>query len=101
MNHNLFENPLVKTKITSANVRPKEMLLGYFAGPFLAFISNAIFGSYLNRYYTDVLGITTWAPAFAMMMPIVSVIMVVIGNLIVGQMMERTRTVKGKQDLLC
>ena len=96
MNHNLFENPLVKTKITSANVRPKEMLLGYFAGPFLAFISNAIFGSYLNRYYTDVLGITTWAPAFAMMMPIVSVIMVVIGNLIVGQMMERTRTSQGK-----
>ncbi|HIT89015.1 MAG TPA: MFS transporter, partial [Candidatus Merdenecus merdavium] len=53
-----FENPLVRTKITSANVKPKEMLLGYFIGPFCAFISNAIFGAYLNRYYSDVLGWT-------------------------------------------
>ncbi len=92
----IFENQLVKTKITSANVQKKEMLLGYFIGPFIALISNAIFGSYLNRYYTDVLGTTTWAPAFAMLMPILSVICVVIGNLVVGQLMERTRTSQGK-----
>lgn len=42
-----FEISLVKTKITSANVKPKEMLIGYFAGPFCALISNAIFSSYL------------------------------------------------------
>ena len=51
-----FDNPLMRTKITSANVKPKEMILGYFLGPFCAFISNAIFGAYLNRYYSDVLG---------------------------------------------
>ena len=50
-----FDNPLFRTKITSANVKPKEMLLGYFIAPFCALISNAIFGSYLNRYYSDVL----------------------------------------------
>lgn len=96
MNHNIIENSLFKTKITSANVQRKEMILGYYLGPFIALISNAIFGSYLNRYYTDVVGTTTWAPAFAMMMPVVSVIFVVIGNLIVGQMMERTRSSQGK-----
>lgn len=96
MNHKLFENPLLKTKITSANVTFKEMSLGYFIGPFIALISNAIFGSYLNRYYTDVLGTTRWAPAFAMLMPIISVIFVVCGNLLIGQLMERTRTSQGK-----
>ena len=29
-----FDNPLMRTKITSANVKPKEMILGYFLGPF-------------------------------------------------------------------
>ena len=57
MKHTLFENSLLKTKITSANVHRTEMVLGYFIGPFIALISNAIFGSYLNRYYTDVLGL--------------------------------------------
>lgn len=96
MKQEFFERSLVKTKIISANVQPREMILGYFVGPFIALISNAIFGSYLNRYYTDVLGTTTWAPTFAMLMPIISVIFVVIGNLVVGQLMERTRTSQGK-----
>lgn len=52
---NFFENPLMRTKITSANVKTREMLLGYLIGPFCAFISNAVFGSYLNRYYSDVM----------------------------------------------
>ncbi len=75
-----FELPVAKTKITSANVMPKEMLLGYFIGPFLAFISNAIFGSYLNRYYSDVIG---WTDAsrfgnFSAILPMISVIFVVL-----------------------
>lgn len=37
-----FDNPLFRTKITSANVKPKEMILGYFIAPFCALISNAI-----------------------------------------------------------
>lgn len=96
MKHKLIETPLLRTKITSANAQPKEMFLGYFLGPFIALISNAIFGSYLNRYYTDVLGTTTWAPTFAMLMPVISVIFVILGNLVVGQIMERTRTSQGK-----
>lgn len=103
MKKSIIEKPIFKTKITSANVKPREMLLGYFIGPFIALISNAIFGSYLNRYYTDVIGTTTWAPTFAMLMPVISVICVVIGNLVIGQIMERTKTSQGKARplLLC
>lgn len=96
MNMDFFEHPFVRTKITSANVKVREMLLGYFVGPFIALISNAIFASYLNRYYTDVIGITRWAPTFAMFMPMISVIFVIIGNLFVGRLIDRVRTPQGK-----
>ena len=46
-----FENPLLKTRIKTAEVKPKEMIIGYFLAPFCALISNAIFASYLNRYF--------------------------------------------------
>lgn len=96
MKNQLFEHPLLRTKITSANVRARERALGYFLGPFIALISNAILGSYLNRYYTDVIGITEWAPEFAMIMPVVSVLFVVLGNLAVGRLIDMTRTSQGK-----
>ena len=94
----LFENPLFRTRITSANVKTTEMLLGYFIGPFCAFISNAIFSSYLNRYYSDVLGWTDTAKfgIFSAMLPIVSVIFVIAGNLMVGRLIDNTRTTQGK-----
>ncbi len=93
-----FESPIAKTKITSANVMPKEMILGYFIGPFLAFISNAIFGSYLNRYYSDIIGWTDSSKFgnFSAILPMISVIFVIIGNLVVGYLIDNTRTPHGK-----
>lgn len=93
-----FQQPLVKTKITSANVKLPEMALGYFIGPLCAFISNAIFGAYLNRYYSDILGWTdqTRFGIFSALLPIVSVLFVILGNLFVGRLIDNTRTPQGK-----
>lgn len=93
-----FDNPLMRTKITSANVKPREMLMGYFLGPFCALISNAIFGAYLNRYYSDVIGWTDTSRfgIFSALLPMLSVIFVVIGNLFVGRLIDNTRTPQGK-----
>lgn len=93
-----FDNPMFRTKITSANVKTKEMLLGYFIGPFCALISNAIFGSYLNRYYADVIGWTDTGRfgSFSAVLPMVSVIFVILGNLLVGHLIDNTRTSQGK-----
>ena len=98
-----FDNPLLRTKITSANVKPKEMLLGYFLGPFCAFISNAIFGAYLNRYYSDVLGWTDTAKfgIFSAVLPMISVIFVILGNLLVGRLIDNTRRLRERQDRIC
>lgn len=92
----VFNNPLFSSRIKSANVKPKEALIGYFVGPFLAFISNAIFGSYLNKYFNNVLGMTSYSALFGMLMPILSAILVVVCNVVVGQLIENTRTSAGK-----
>ena len=64
----------------------------------MAFISNAIFGSYLNRYYSDVLGWTDSSKfgIFSTVLPMVSVIFVIAGNLVVGRLIDNTRTQQGK-----
>lgn len=92
----LFNSPLTRTKITSANVKPREAVLGYFIGPFCALISNAIFGSYLTKYYTDVMDITNWAKTFSVLMPVISVVFIVLGNLLLGRLIDKTRTSQGK-----
>lgn len=94
----LFDNPLVRTRITSANVKMKESMLGYLAGPLCALISNAVFASYLNRYYSDIIGWTDTARfgLFSTLLPLLSVVLVVVGNLFVGQWMEHMRTSQGK-----
>lgn len=91
----IAEMPVFRTKIKTDDVKFLEMILGYFVAPFSAMISNAIFAAYLNRYYVDVLRWTKFG-AFATLLPIVSVIFVVAGNLMVGQWIDNTRTSQGK-----
>ena len=101
----LFEKPLLSTKVKSANVKPVEMLLGYLVGPFCAMLVNGIFTTYLTRYFRDVLFAEELAAGSALagsietfltLFPILSAILIVIGNLVAGQIVERTRTKAGK-----
>lgn len=92
-----FDNPILRTKIKSANAKIfPEGLLGYFLGPTLALISNSILSSYLNQYFTDVLGLGTWAPTFLSLLPVISVIAVVAGNIVIGRLMDHVKTRAGK-----
>ena len=91
------EQPVLKTRINSDEVKIQEIALGYFLAPFCAMLANSIFGAYLTRYYADVLGWTKFgAGAFAALLPIVSVAFVVLGNLMVGKWIDNTRTTAGK-----
>ena len=91
------EQPVLSTRIKSDEVKIPEIALGYFLAPFCAMLANSIFGAYLTRYYADVLGWTRFgAGAFAALLPIVSVIFVVLGNLSVGKWIDNTRTTAGK-----
>ena len=91
------EKPVFHTKIISDEVRFPEIVLGYFLAPFCAMLANSIFGAYLTRYYADILGWTRHiSGAFAALLPIISVIFVVFGNLTIGKWIDNTRTKAGK-----
>ena len=92
-----FDNPLLSTKVKSAKAKIfPEGALGYFVGPTLALLSNSILSGYLNKYMTDVLNMTIWAKDFLTWLPIISVIFVVLGNIVVGRLMDHSKTRAGK-----
>ena len=83
--------------VKSPEVTRKEKWLGYLLGPAGALLLNAVLATYLNVYYTDVLKLTTlWGGAFLTIFPIVSKIIDAITNIIMGQVIDRTRTKEGK-----
>ena len=73
-----------------------EGAIGYLVGPTLALLANSILSNYFNKYMTDVLHINKWASTFFTWLPVVSVIFVVIGNILVGKLMDNNKSKNGK-----
>ena len=93
----LSEKRMFATRIKSDDVRAGEKWLGYLLGPAGALLLNAILASYLNVYYTDVLKLTSvWGGAFLAVFPIISKIVDAVTNIIMGQIIDRTKTSQGK-----
>jgi len=92
-----INNRLFASRVKSDNVVASEKWLGYLVGPAGALLLNAVLASYLNVYYTDVLKLGgIWGGSFLVIFPIVSKIIDAITNVIMGQVIERTRTKEGK-----
>lgn len=88
-----WNSPLARTAIRSDEIRMPEMLIGYFIGPFGGLLASGIFTSMLQQYFTDVLKLNL---QFLTGLQLISTIFIVIANLVVGQLIERTRTLAGK-----
>lgn len=92
-----FNNPLLSSKIKSRRVKLfPEVALGYLVGPMFALISNGIVNTYLFQYYDKVLGLKSSALLFETLLPIISSIVIIIGNLLIGKLINRKPTVAGK-----
>lgn len=90
----LFNSPKLDSRIKSANTKASEIWLGYFAGPMLLYMAYySIAGAYLTQFYTDVLGL---AGGFLTLMPIVSKVIDAITNIVMGRIIDKTRTRQGK-----
>lgn len=90
----IFSSPALESRIKSANTQRSEMWLGYFAGPcFVYMVYFSVAGTYLTQFYTDVLGMTG---IFLTLMPVFSKIFDAITNIIMGRIIDRTRTKQGK-----
>jgi GPH family glycoside/pentoside/hexuronide:cation symporter len=97
IDNKFFNNKLLNSKVNTVEVFNKERWLGYLIGPSGALLLNAVLAIYLNVYYTDVLGLTkVWNGAFLAIFPVVSKILDAITNVIMGYLIDRTKTRQGK-----
>lgn len=93
----LLEKKFFDSRVKTAEVRAGEKWLGYLIGPAGALLLNAVLATYLNVYYTDVLKLTNvWGGLFLMIFPIVSKIIDAITNVVMGYIIDRTKTKQGK-----
>lgn len=91
---NIWDKPFLQSKIHSEEVSKTEMFLGYLIGPSLMFLMiNALSGTYLMQFYTDVVGISG---SLIVIMPIVSKILVAICNILFSNLINKTKTSQGK-----
>lgn len=89
-----MEQQLVDRKAQPNGAVPLgEMLFGYLIGPFGALLSYGIFTSILQNYLTDVLRMDL---SFLAGLQLMSTVLIVAANLVVGQLIERTRSLWGK-----
>lgn len=92
-----LDSPLFRSRVKSDEVKASEKWFGYLIGPSGALLLNAVLGTYLNVYYTDVLKLTTvWGGAFLTVFPIISKIIDAITNVIMGYIIDHTKTSQGK-----
>jgi len=92
-----LERNALNSRINSENTTGKERWLGYLLGPIGALLLNAVLATYLNVYYTDVLKLTAvWGGVFLVIFPIISKIIDAITNVIMGYIIDRTKTRQGK-----
>ena len=94
----LLGSRIFDTRIKSANVQKNERWLGFLLGP--AFVMSMFYisgQSYLNTFYTDVLKLTpVWGGVFLAALPIVSKILDAITNVLMGWIVDHTRSRHGK-----
>ena len=92
-----FETRLMRSKIKSQSVSLfPEAGLGYLLGPILALVGNGVINIWLIQYWDKVLGLGAWAPLFEILLPLISSIVIITGNIIVGRLMERKPSLAGK-----
>lgn len=93
----MFSGKLFDSRISSRNTTQKERWLGYLIGPIGAALLNAVLGVYLNVYFTDVLKLSNvWGGTFLFLFPLGSTLLHVITNLVMGRIIDRTRSRQGK-----
>lgn len=96
-NKGFFDRKMWDSKINTEDTTAKEKIFGYLIGPVGALLFNTILGGYINLYYTDVLKLTAiGGGAFLAVFPLVSKILDAITNVIMGYIIDHTRTKQGK-----
>lgn len=100
----LLDKPFFKSRVKSDKVNFFEMIFGYFLGPLGALLSSGIFTSFLNKYFTDFVFVSenlsqeevNAVKVFLSLLPLISTALIILGNLLCGRLIDRTRSKAGK-----
>ena len=96
-NPKIWTNKIIQSKVRTSDVGKAEKWFGYLLGPTGALLLNAVLGTYLNVYYTDVRKLTkVWGGAFLVIFPVISKILDAITNVAIGYAIDHTHTSEGK-----
>ena len=94
MDHKLWKAPVMRSRTRPEKAGGAEKALGYFLGPCLVYmVYSGVAGTYLTQFYTDVLGL---GGIFLTMMPLLSKLLSSIISLLIGRVIDKTRTAQGK-----
>ena len=104
MGNKLLENKFFDSRAKKEKVTFSEMAFGYLIGPFGALLGSGVFTSFLNRYWTDCLFADTKVDGefplnitlFLTLLPLIGTILIVIGNLVAGRLIDKTKSKQGK-----
>ena len=92
-----FETGLMRSKIKSRTVSLfPEAGLGYLLGPILALFCNGVVNVWLVQYWHNVIGMGSWGKWLETIIPLASSAIIIIGNILVGRLMERKPSLAGK-----
>lgn len=93
----MLNGRIFNSKVRSKNVSGKEKWFGYLIGPCGTMLGAGVLGGYLNIYWTDVLGLSSlWGGLFIIIFPILSKFLDAITNVVMGRIIDKTRTKQGK-----
>ena len=94
MRGEIFSKRALASLAHEQEVKKPEQVFGYFLGPCLTYmVYTGVAGTYLTQFYTDVLGL---AGAFLALMPLVSKLLSAGAGLLIGRLIDNTRTAQGK-----
>ena len=92
-----FETRLMGSRIKSRTVSLfPEAGLGYLLGPILALFCNGVVNVWLIQYWHNVIGMGSWGQWLETAIPLVSSVIIIVGNILVGRLMERKPSLAGK-----
>ena len=93
----MFSSKIFDSKVKSANVSSAEKWIGYLLGPAGAMLLTGVIGTYINKFYTDVVQVShLWNGTFLVIFPLLSKILDAITNVIMGRIIDKTRSRQGK-----
>lgn len=91
----LWQMPVFNSRTKRENVTLKEMLFGYFVGPFCVLAMTSVVASYYLTFYRTYEDIEAQKTLLTLL-PLISVIPMALSNIVMGILLGKTKTAQGK-----